>query len=100
MQGGHEEIRRRRSGVSRDAPAGVWKHVHFGSEAMVERRDAAVRTVYVSLECNCDWEVEHGLQIVLRHGNRVCKVEPYDGHLTNADAFNDPALEGVVYRRF
>jgi hypothetical protein len=82
-----------------EAPAEVWKHVRFGGETSFHRRHDGDRAVYVSLECNCDWEVEHGLQIVLRHGDEVCKVGPYDGHLTNENAFADPALEGVIYRR-
>ena len=53
--------------------------------------------IYFSLECNCDWEPEHGLQLILRDGTRITKVGGYDGHLTNADAFGDPAKVGVVY---
>jgi hypothetical protein len=37
--------------------------------------------VYVSVECECDWEPEHGLQIVFRDGATVTKVGPYDGHV-------------------
>jgi hypothetical protein len=54
---------------------------------------------YLSIECNCDWEVEPGMQLVLRDGWTVSKVSPYDGHLTNADAFANPKLRGVVYVR-
>jgi hypothetical protein len=42
--------------------------------------------------------VEHGLQIVLRNGLEVNKLGMYDGHLTNSDAFADPALEDTIYR--
>jgi hypothetical protein len=75
----------------------VWKHIQFGFEATVGRRtkDSAV---YVSLECNCDWEPEHGLQLVFRDGRRVNKVGPFDGHVTNSDAYADPRLENVIYR--
>lgn len=79
------------------SPAEVWKHVHFGSEPVVSRRDYGDKAVYISLECNCDWEVEHGLQIVFKNGLVVNKVGPYDGHLTNSDAFGDKRLENVVY---
>jgi hypothetical protein len=85
--------------VSIASPADVWHHVDFGSEPVVSRRPYGDRRVYVSLECSCDWEAEHGLQIVFREGKRVCKVGPFDGHLTNADAYADDALEDVVYRR-
>lgn len=80
------------------SPAEVWAHVQFGEEVFVSRRDHGERGVYVSLECECDWEPEHGLQLVFKGGGRVSKVGPYDGHLTNADAFGDEALEHVVYR--
>ena len=73
------------------APDKVWDHVQFGFEAHV-LRDGAGAPVYVSLECNCDWEPEHGLQIVFRDGATVTKVGPYDGHSTNPG--------DVVYRRF
>ena len=49
------------------------------------------------IECGCDWEPEHGLELVLEDGARVTKVGPYDGHLTNAAAYADPTLESVVY---
>ena len=75
----------------------VWKHVQFGFEATVGRREDDGK-VYVSLECNCDWEPEHGLQLVFDEGRRVNKVGPFDGHLTNADAYDDPSLEEVTDR--
>jgi hypothetical protein len=79
------------------SPKDVWKHVHFGPEATVGLR-AKDGKIYVSLECSCDWEEEHGLQIVLEEGRRVNKVGPFDGHVTNADAYADTSLEGVVYK--
>lgn len=77
----------------------VWSLIQLGSEPVVSRRGYGDLGVYVSLECNCDWEPEHGLQIVFKDGNKVCKVGPYDGHLTNSDAFADQTLEHVIYRR-
>jgi len=47
------------------------------------QRDGPGEPVYVSVECECSWEPEHGLQLVFRGGARVTKVGPYDGHLTN-----------------
>jgi hypothetical protein len=73
----------------------VWKHVEFGEEATVGREGKAV---YISLGCNCDWEEEHGLQIVFKDGQRVNKVGPFNGHFTNVHAYDDPSLENVIYR--
>ncbi len=85
--------------VQIDSPSEVWRHVQLGTEPVVTRRSYGDRAVYVSIECNCDWEPEHGLQIVLRNGEKVVKVGPFDGHRTNADAYANEALEHVVYRR-
>ena len=77
--------------------ASVFRHVRLGSEPMVTRRAYGDKGVYVSLECGCDWEPEHGLQIVFKNGLRVNKVGPYDGHLTNSDAYASKKLEDVIY---
>lgn len=81
--------------------ADVWQHVDFGETIHVHRRrgDKYVEAgVYLDVECSCEWEREHGLQLVFRDGLEVVKVGMYDGHLTNAHAFGDPRLVGVVYR--
>ncbi|WP_410646331.1 DUF6985 domain-containing protein [Amycolatopsis sp. cmx-4-54] len=84
--------------VEVDGPHSVLDHVRLGDEPIVSRDVYGDRHVYVSLECECDWEPEHGLQIVLRDGRSVTKVGPYDGHLTNSAAYADNELEGVVYQ--
>jgi hypothetical protein len=38
------------------------------------------------------------MQLVIRDGRAVTKVGPFDGHVTNADAYDDRKLRGVVYR--
>jgi hypothetical protein len=84
-----------------EKPGDVWSHVQFGHEFIVRRRTVAdaEHGVYLSLTCNCDWEPEHGLQLVLRDGRAITKIGPYNGHLTNADASGNPALADLVYRR-
>ena len=68
-------------------PGDVWGHIRLGDEPMVTRRAYGDRLVYISLECGCDWEPEHGLQIVFKCGLWVNKVGSYNGHLTNSDAY-------------
>lgn len=75
----------------------LWRHVRLGSEPVVKRRKYGDKAVYVSVECGCDWEPEHGLQLVLKNGQKVTKLGGYNGHLTNSDAFDDESLEGVIY---
>lgn len=76
----------------------VWVHVRLGGKPIITRRTYGDRGIYVSLECGCDWEKEHGLQIVFKNGQKVTKIGQYDGHLTNSDAFADDSLEDVIYR--
>jgi hypothetical protein len=78
----------------------VWSHVVLGTEAVVKRRGYGDMEVYVSVACECDWEPEHGLQIVFRRGLEVVKVGPYDGHCTNSDAYDDDELENVIFVRW
>jgi hypothetical protein len=84
--------------VAIESPCDVWHHIQLGSEPLVLRRAYGDKGIYVSLECNCDWEAEHGLQIVFKNGLRVNKVSLYDGHLTNSDAYANDALEDVIYQ--
>ncbi|MFC1407458.1 MULTISPECIES: DUF6985 domain-containing protein [Streptacidiphilus] len=87
--------------VSIDGPDDVWSHVRPGGEVSVQREDAhGDRKVYVSVECECAWEPEHGLQIVFCRGSSVSKVGPFDSHLTNVSAFDRADLADVVYHRF
>jgi hypothetical protein len=79
-------------------PDKVLDHVRFDDEPMVTRDYHVDRHVYISLSCDCDWEPEHGLQIVFRDGAEVTKVGPPDGHLTNVAAYDDDSLDGVIYR--
>lgn len=82
-----------------DDPRDLWNHVQFGSEVYIKRRHRGDRKLYADVECECDWEPEHGLQIVLREGLAVTKLGPYNGHLSNADACADPSRESTIYRR-
>jgi hypothetical protein len=75
----------------------LWQHIRLGSEPMVTRRPYGDQGIYISVECDCDWEEEHGLQLVLKNGLKVNKLGGYDGHLTNSDAFGDESLENVIY---
>lgn len=80
------------------AMSDLWTHVQLGDEPMVTRRAYGDKGVYISIECSCEWEQEHGLQIVLKNGLKVNKLGPYDGHLTNSDAYDDEELEDVIFR--
>ncbi|MDR6176470.1 hypothetical protein QE364_001182 [Nocardioides zeae] len=58
-------------------PEDVWSQVEIGDELHVVRHGD---DWYVDIESSCDWEPEHGLQVVLRDGDTLTKIGPYDGH--------------------
>jgi hypothetical protein len=95
----HYPAASQRPRVALEHPGDVWSHVRFGGELTVSRRTHGDDEdgIYFSLECGCDWEREHGLQLVIRDGRTVTKVGSFDGHLTNADAYGDRSLVGRVY---
>lgn len=75
----------------------IWDHVSPG-HMFVEDGYPGDPCRYLVVEAECAWEVEHGLMMVWREGRTLCKVGPYDGHLTNSDALADKALGGVVFK--
>ena len=83
--------------VSIPSAEGVWAHIQLGNDPVFSRRPRGDKGIYVSLECGCTWEPEHGLQIVFRNGLKVNKIGPYNGHVTNSDARGDKRLEDVIF---
>lgn len=57
-------------------PAEVWDHVRVGDEFHVVIEDDVA---YVDLECECAWDIEHGLQLVFRDGDEIRRVGGYEG---------------------
>ena len=77
----------------------LWQHVRLGSNLVVKRRAYVEQGIYISVECGCDWEEEHGLQLVFKNGLKLNKLGKYNGHLTNSDAFGNESLEHVIYHQ-
>jgi hypothetical protein len=61
-------------------PEEIWKFVHF-THAYVQY-DASTEVVYVSLHAKCDWDTEHGLQLVYKNGTELYRVSADDGQIT------------------
>jgi hypothetical protein len=84
--------------IAIEAPEDIWEHIELGGEAVVSRRFGGDKGIYVSLSCYCDWEEEHGLQIVFKNGLTVNRIGSCTGHLANSDAYSDMKFEEVIYR--
>ena len=77
----------------------IWNFVH-PTEIYVTRRPYKEQDMYVQVACECDWEQEHGLQLVFRQGKKLTRVSSQDGHLTEADAYNKPDEEDELLSKF
>lgn len=78
---------------------GIWDYVH-PIEIYVTQRPYNDMDIYVQIHCNCDWEEEHGLQLVFRQGRQLTRVSDIDGHLTEADAYDKPDSEDELLTKF
>ena len=70
----------------------IWKFIH-PTEIYLTRRNRRDNDIYVQIACECDWEQEHGLQLVFRQGKQLTRISEQDGHLTEADAYDKPDEE-------
>jgi len=77
----------------------IWKFIH-PSEIYVTRRPYKEQDVYVFVACECEWEEEHGLQLVFRQGKKLTRISDQDGHLTEADAYDKPDEEDELLSKF
>lgn len=77
----------------------IWNFV-YPTEIFISRRQKADKDIYLILACECEWEKEHGLQLVFRQGKKLTRVSDQDGHLTNADAFDIPDSEDKLLSEF
>lgn len=77
----------------------IWKYV-YPSDIYVKRRHRRDKDIYVDIHCECEWEEEHGLQLVFRQGLKLTKVSSIDGHLTEADAYDKPDSEDELLSKF
>ncbi|CAM1345678.1 DUF6985 domain-containing protein [Tenacibaculum amylolyticum] len=80
-------------------PNDIWNFVQ-PTHIFVTRRDYEDQSIYININCECDWEQEHGLQLVFKQGKHITRVSSIDGHLTNADAYGIPDEEDYLLKQF
>lgn len=77
----------------------IWRFV-YPQGIYLTRRDRRDKDIYLMIECECEWELEHGLQIVFRQGKKVTRISDVDGHLTEADAYDKLDEEDELLSKF
>lgn len=80
-------------------PVEIWNFIQpLGIS--VTRRPYGDNDVFIDISCKCEWEEEHGLQLVFRQGKKLTRVSQIDGHLTNADAYDIPDDQDELLSQF
>lgn len=77
----------------------IWNYVQ-PNEIFIARRPYNDEDIYVDINCECNWEQEHGLQLVFRKGKKITRVSQIDGHLTDADSYDKPDSEDKLLSQF
>ncbi len=77
----------------------IWDFIQ-PTEIYISRRNRRDKDIYVEIACECDWDEEHGLQLIFRQGKKLTRISDQDGHLTEADAWDKPDEEDELLSRF
>ncbi|MFY0635906.1 MAG: hypothetical protein JXQ91_19005 [Vannielia sp.] len=80
-----------------ESPSEIWPHVTPGPLQLTVDHYAEGKPLYMVMEAECAWEEEHGLMMVWKGGAQLTKTGGYDGHVSNANAYANDKLAGVVY---
>jgi hypothetical protein len=57
----------------------IWNYV-TPTEIILQWED---EDFYLCVSCECEWEQEHGLQLVYKNGQTLTRASGHDGHLTD-----------------
>jgi hypothetical protein len=77
----------------------IWNFIQ-PTEIFISRRHRRDNDIYLSIDCECEWEQEHGLQLVFRQGKKLTRISSIDGHLTEADAYDKPDEKDELLSKF
>ena len=77
----------------------IWDFI-YPTGIYVARRHHRDKDIYITIACNCEWEREHGFQLVFRQGKKLTRVSDEDGHLTKSDAFGITDEEDELLSQF
>ena len=80
-------------------PTEIWNFIE-PTEIYISRRHRRDNDIYVQVSCECDWEEEHGLQLVFKQGKQLTRISDQDGHLTEADAYDKPDEQDELLSKF
>jgi hypothetical protein len=81
-------------------PSDLWHYVDPRHLHLMDGGEGTQRDLYVMVEGECEWEPEHGLQLVFRQGRMLTRASQYDGYLTQRDAEEIPEEQDALMQRY
>lgn len=73
---GYQELTEFDAGI--DSPEKIWEHCDPLSVTCTSSNEDSNST-FISIELNCDWEIEHGMQWIVKNNDEPLYVGPYYG---------------------
>lgn len=70
----------------------IWNFI-YPQDIYLTRRNRHDDYIYLIVSCECEWEQEHGLQLIFQKGDKLARISQQDGHLTESDAYGKPDNE-------
>lgn len=65
----------------------IWKFI-YPQDIYVTRSHDKFGTIYLNIACDCEWEQEHGLQLLFKEGEKLTRISEQDGHITEFDSYD------------
>ncbi|MEP0265545.1 hypothetical protein [Dokdonia sp.] len=58
----------------------IWKFI-YPHDIYVTRGHGKDDGIYINVACECEWEQEHGFQMIFKRGNQLVKLSEQDGYI-------------------
>ncbi|WP_251007438.1 DUF6985 domain-containing protein [Tenacibaculum dicentrarchi] len=75
----------------------IWKFI-YPQDIYVTRSHDKFEIIYLNLACECEWEQEHGLQLLFKEGEKLTRISEQDGHITESDSYENPIIENNEFK--
>ncbi|MFC4690929.1 DUF6985 domain-containing protein [Dokdonia genika] len=76
----------------------IWKFI-YPQDIYVTRSHDKFEIIYLNLACECEWEQEHGLQLLFKEGEKLTRISEQDGHITESDSYEKPIIENNEFNQ-
>lgn len=76
----------------------IWNFI-YPQDIYITRRNRRDEYIYLNVTCECEWEQEHGLQLVFQKGEKLTRISQQDGYLIESDAYDKPDNEDELLNK-